>query len=135
MRVGQVRRELARALERIDGLRAFRHPPMRITPPTAVVGWPDPVSFDETFARGLDALVFPVLVVVGNLDAESSGDAVDAYLDGAGASSVKAAIDGGTYAACDSARVTEARVDPVTVAGIPYLAAVFDVAVYGNGGQ
>jgi hypothetical protein len=73
--------------------------------------------------------------VTGDVDARSARDILAAYLDGSGSSSVKAAIDGGTYAACDSARVTEARIEPVSIAGIPYLAAVVDVAVYGTGGQ
>lgn len=133
MRVGRVMDELGAALERIDGLRVYPYGAKRITPPAAVVGWPDPISYDGALARGMDSMTFPVLVATGDLDARASRDTLAAYLDGDGPSSVKAAIDGGSYTACDSARVTEARVEPVTIAGIPYLAAVVDVAVSGNG--
>lgn len=135
MRVADVMDELGDALATIDGLRVYPYGAKRITPPAAVVGWPDPISYDATIARGMDAMTFPVLVAVGDLDARSSRDTLSAYLDGAGASSVKAALESGTYAACDSVRVTEARIDPVTVAGTTYLAAVLDVQVYGTGGQ
>lgn len=133
MRVGAVMDELGVALSTIDGLRVFPYGAKRIVPPAAVVGWPDPIRFDETIARGLDYMTFPILIATGDLDARSARDVLAAYLDGAGASSVKAALEAGTYTACDSVRATEARIDPVTIAGIPYLAAVVDVAVYGTG--
>lgn len=133
MNVSDVRVELGTALESITGLRVFPYGAKRIVPPAAIVGWPDPISYDVQLARGADAMTFPVLLTVGDLDAEASALVVGAYLARDGASSVKSALEGGTYAACDSVRVTEARVEPVTFAGIPYLAAVVDVAVYGQG--
>jgi hypothetical protein len=133
MKISQVRAELADRLARIDGLRVFRYVPKTISPPAAVVGWPEPVDYDGTLGRGMDSLTVPVLVAVSDLHAESASDAVDAYLDGHGPRSVKAVLDGGDYGACDAVIVSEARVEPISVAGIPYLAAIFDVAVTGQG--
>jgi hypothetical protein len=126
--------ELGEALSGISGLRVFPYTADRVVPPAAIVGWPDEIRFDGTMLRGMDSMTFPVWVVVGTADARSARDTLAAYLDGAGASSVKAAIDGGTYTACHSARVSSARIEPISIAGINYLAAVLDVEVTGRGG-
>jgi len=127
--------EMGTALETIDGLRVFPYSADRITPPAAIVAWPDEIDYDQTMSRGSDSLVLPVWVVVGKVDARSARDALAAYLAGSGASSVKAALDGGTYTACDSVRVAKAHVEMVTIAAVDYLAGIFDVEVTGRGGS
>lgn len=136
MRLAGVMDEIGAALAVIDGLRVFPYSADRITPPAGIVGWPDSIDYDMTFGRGSDSMVLPVWVVVGKVDARSTRDTLAAYLDGSGPSSVKAAIDGGTYTACDSVTVTGAPhgVESVSIAGIDYLAAVFNVEVTGKGG-
>ena len=126
---------MGEALQTIEGLRVFPYTAEAITPPAAVVGWPDPIDYDQTLRRGMDVMTFPVWVAVGAVDARSSRDLLAAYLDGSGASSIKAALDGRRpkYTACDSVRVNSARIEPISIAGTPYLAAVFDVAVTGSG--
>lgn len=134
MLLSDVMDQLGAALGSIDELRVFPYWVEQVTPPAAIVGWPDPITYDASFRRGADSFTLPVWIVVGRVDARSARDTLAAYLDGAGASSVKAALDGGTYTACDSVRVATARVEPVTIAGIDYLAAVLDVEVFGTGG-
>lgn len=134
MNLASVMDELAEALSVIDGLRPFPYWASRVTPPAAIVGWPDPINYDSTMARGSDEFTLPVWIVVGQTDARSARDALAAYLDGSGTSSVKAALDGGTYTACDSVRVATARVESIAIAGIDYLAAVLDVEITGRGG-
>ena len=134
MRADRVMDELGAALERIDDLRVYPYVPDRVVPPAAVVGWPE-VTYDATMRRGSDTYALTVWVLVGKADARSARDALAPYLDGAGTSSVKAAIRAGTYAACDSVRVASARVEPISIADIPYLAAIFDVEVTGTGGN
>jgi hypothetical protein len=121
-------------LEEIGGLRVYPYSADRVTPPAAIVGWPEPITYDGTLARGLDSMTFPVWIVVGRVDARSARDTLAAYLDGSGTSSVKAALDGGTYTACDSVRVSTAHVESVSIAGTDYLAAILDVEVIGQGG-
>lgn len=133
MNVSDIYDELATALATISGLRVFPYWAERITPPAAVIGWPETIVFDKTFGRGSDALELPVYVLVGKVDARSSQTQLAAYLDGAGSASVKAALDGGTYTACDSVTVTQARVEVMTVAAVDYLAAIFTVSIYGTG--
>lgn len=54
MNLAAVMDELGAALGTIPGLRVFPYWADRITPPAAVVGWPDPLTYDATMRRGSD---------------------------------------------------------------------------------
>lgn len=134
MNIADVMDELGTALDAVDGLRVFPYSADRITPPAAIVGWPDPITYDTTMARGADTLAVPLFVLVGRLDARTSRDRLAVYLDGSGSSSIKATVEAGTYTAFDSVRVQEARVEAMTVAGVEYLGAIFQLDLIGTGG-
>lgn len=134
MHVAGVMDALAERLASIGDLRGrtFAYPPSALVPPAAVVGWPDEIDYDLAMVRGGWSATFPVLVVVGKSDVRSARNAIAAHLDGAGPKSVRAALDGGAHTAYDAALVTKAHVEPVSIAGIEYLAAILDVAVTGR---
>lgn len=134
MNLNDVRTELGTALATISGLNTFPFYVDRVTPPAAVVAWPDPYSYDSTFGRGSDTATFPVVVLVGKVDAESAAAELGAYCDGSGDRSVKAVIEAHTPTAYDSARVESVEFAVVTSAGVEYLSATFNVHVIGNGG-
>ena len=134
MNLGDVMDELGTALETIDGLRVFPYWADRVTPPAAIVAWPDPVTYDATMARGADQMTVPVIVLVGRFDARSTRDRLAIYLDGTGASSVKAVLEAAEYTACDSVRVASATVDSYSVAAVDYLGAEFSLDIFGTGG-
>lgn len=125
--------EIATALGTITGLRVFAFPPDNVAVPAAIVGYPETVTYDLTMQRGVDQIDIPVFVMVGRLTDRTAKDVVAAYLSGSGSSSVKAAIKAGTYSAGVSARVGTAEVDVVTMAGVDYLTAIFNVHIYGPG--
>lgn len=134
MNLVSVMEEMGTALQTIDGLRVFPYWIERVMPPCAIVGWPEPITFDMTMRRGGDSMTFKVFVIVGKVDARTSRTLLGKYLNGSDASSVKVALDGGTYTACDTVRVSQASVESLNIASIDYLAAVLDVEVTGNGG-
>ena len=131
MDVSRVMDAIAQNLDSIESLRVFAYPAPGVTPPAAMVGWPSAIDYDQALARGAWQATFPVLIAVGKGDVRSARDTIGAYLDGKGPDSVRAALDGPT-AAYDAARVTSARVEPITIAGIEYLAAVLDVEIVGG---
>lgn len=127
--VSSIMDTLGDALEEIEGLRVFPYYADRVHPPAVVVGWPDSYAYDSTMARGADTLVFPVTVVVGRADARSSRDQLSLYADGSGSTSVKQAIEElGPWV-----RVMSAEFGVVSIAGVEYLAATFDVEVVAYG--
>lgn len=133
MNISALMDELGTALEAIEGLRVYPYYIDRVAPPAAVVGWPEPITFDETFGRGSDRLTLPVYVVVGKVDARSARNELSGFLAASGPTSVKQAVDNGTYTQADSVTVREARVEVLTISAVDYLSGVFDVDIYGSG--
>ncbi|MCG3757373.1 hypothetical protein [Amycolatopsis sp. Poz14] len=134
MNLATVMDEMGQALAALDGLNVFPFSAKRITPPAAIVGWPDPLTYDAAMQRGKDRFTFPLYVVVGNVEALSARNRLAAYLDGADERSVKAVLERHEFTSCDSVRVTEATVDALTLAGVEYLGAIFQTDVIGPGG-
>jgi hypothetical protein len=125
--------QLTTQLDTIAGLRCFGYPPDSITPPAAIVTYPEELLFDATYDRGADTITLPVIVAVGKVHDRATRNLVDAYCAGSGASSIKAVIEAGTYTAFDTVRVTRAEFDIVTIGSGDYLAAVFDLDIIGDG--
>lgn len=133
MNIADVMDELGAALSTVDGLRVHPYTADSPSPPAVMVLWPDPLDYDATFARGMDRMTLPVLVLVGALDSRSTRNQLARYLDGSGAHSIKAAIESGTYTAFDTARVMNADISAWTVAATTYLGAKFSVDITGSG--
>lgn len=138
MNVKAVAEEMAGKLAGIDGLRAFGYPVARLPFPGAVVGLPDEVTFDQTYGRGVDVMTVPVWVMVARGDERAAAAELLPYLDGAGAKSVKAALDStasNTYTECDEVTVASAVTGAYTYNGVDAFGAEFTVQVEGRGGS
>ena len=133
MNLGDVMDAVATQLDTITGLRCFAYPPDSITPPAAIVSYPEEVLFDATYDRGADQLTLPVIVAVGKVHDRGTRDLVESYAGGSGASSIKAVLEAGTYTAFDTVRVARAEFDVVRIGGTDYLAALFDLDIMGDG--
>ena len=126
--------ELGIALGTVQGLRAFPYSAARVAPPAAVVLWPDEIAYDQSMARGSDRITLPVLVIVGRVDERSARDRLAGYLDGAGPTSVKAAVEAYEATSWDSAVVTTARAGEAPESGgTVHLGAVFQIDIFGSG--
>lgn len=136
MRVTDVAEELAARLRRIPDLTVFAHPVASVVPPAAIVVWPDQITYDATYQRGMDTLTFPVVLVVGQTsDGRAAMDALSRYWDGSGPWSVKAALETGgpVDGVLDDVQVGAARAGEVSIGGVSLLAAEFTTEVAGEG--
>jgi hypothetical protein len=133
MIVEDVMDEVADQLDTIAGLRVFAFPPDSLTPPAAIVSYPDEIVYDATYGRGMDRLTLPVVVVVGRLSDRATKGLLTDYTDGAGGGSIKAVVEAGTYTAFDTVRVTRAEFDAIRIGSTDYLAGMFDLDVAGQG--
>lgn len=113
--------------------RCFAYPPPTVSPPAAIVSYPDTYTFDETYGRGMDRLSLPVVVVVGRPTERTTRDRLAGYCDGSGVSSVKAVLESGTYTAFHMVRVESVDFDVVSIGGIDYMAAAFTLDIAGSG--
>lgn len=138
MDLAAVMDELGDRLATISGLRVHRWPPDNISPPAAIVSYPDSYEFDATFSRGTDRVEIPVVVVVGKVSERAARARLSGYIAGSGPRAVKQVLEraGGPpqpYTAIDSLRVTRVDFDVVTIAGTDYLAATFTVDIAAKG--
>lgn len=131
--LGLVMDAIGNRLKTIAGLRVFSTPPPTITPPAAIVSYPEVIEFDKTYGRGMDVMTLPVVLVVGRVSDRLARDQLGAYCDGSGSKSVKAVIESATYTAFDVVRVERVEFDPVTIGGVDYLAALFTLGIGGKG--
>lgn len=135
MNLATVMDQVAARLRTIATLagRTSEYPPDSVNPPAAIVSYPDEYMYDETFGRGMDRLMLPVVVVVGKVSDRSARNQLGAYVDGSGGSSVKQILESGSYTAFQTLRVADVNFDTVTIAGTNYIAALFILDITGKG--
>lgn len=130
--VTQLRTGLATRLGTISGLRAAAFMPDRISVPQAIVGEVE-IDFDKTFGNQVDEYTFKVRVYASRATDRAGQKALDGYIVAAGASSIKAAIEGDRTLGGVAETL---RVESVTGYGVYevgdalYLGAEFDVTVH-----
>ena len=130
--LSDIRSGIATNLGTISGLRTAAFVPDEPKPPIAIV-FPENISFDTAFGRGLDTYSFTVQVIVSKVSDRNAQSNLDSYCNPSGASSVKAAIEsdktlGGLV---QDLRVTEARdYRAATINENTYLTVTFAVTVY-----
>jgi hypothetical protein len=117
-------------LQTIAGLRVSTYPSERANPPQAIVSLPELVEYDAVMGRGADRVVIPVTVLVGKVSDRAARAQLARYVSGEGAESIKAAVDGELGGAAQTARVTGATINVITIEAIEYLGASFDVEIY-----
>lgn len=132
--LSELRTGIATNLATISGLRTAATIPDSPNPPVAIIS-PDGITYDDTFARGMQEYRFTISVLVGLVAERSSQNKIDGYCSSTGSSSIKLAVEsdktlGGK--AFDT-RVTEMRTySSVTVGDVKYLAAEFIVLCYAD---
>lgn len=133
MQLANVMQQVADRLATIAGLRAYGMPQKGVTPPAAIVSYPENVTFDATYGRGMDKITLPMVVLIGRPLDRTTRDLMAGYCDGSGAQSIKAVLESGAYTAFDALRVVDIDFDVVTEASIDYLAALFTLDIGGKG--
>ena len=133
MNVEDVANELVARLDTIAGLRCYKGAPDSVSVPAAVVFVPGRIEYSQAYSRGVDRLIWPMLVLAGKVADRTVMARLGAYLDGSGAKSVKAVLESGTYTAFDSIFVATADTDPETWGDTSYAGATFELHIIGRG--
>lgn len=127
-----VRDNLKTQLATISGMRCYDTIPDSINVPAAIVGMLD-FEFDMSMLRGADKATLDIIVVTGRMSERSAQNALDSYLSGSGATSVKTVVEANPTlsGACQTLRVTTATSGTLQVGGIDYLAYRFRTELIG----
>lgn len=126
--------DLAARLRSIPDLRVHDSPPGSVSPPAAVVGFPDAVTFDAGYHRGLDRLEIPIIVVVGKPSEAAARHNLNVYCASTGAKSIKQVLESASYDAFDTLRLAGFEFAVITIGTTDYLAAVGTAEITGTGG-
>lgn len=89
--LGAIRDAIKATLATIDGVRIYDTVPDQINLP-AVLILPIEADFNKAFGRGHDSYSFDLFVMTSRTVARTSQDALDAFLNGSGARSIRATI-------------------------------------------
>lgn len=127
-----VRAGLVTRVNTISGLTALAYIPELVVPPIVLIDQLE-LEFDASMGRGLDTAFVDVILIVQRMDAQSGQSALDGYLAGTGASSIKAAIEGDKTlgGACSTLQVLSASPGTYQSQGIDFLAYRYRVKIYG----
>jgi hypothetical protein len=132
--VRDVSEEIVLAIKSSIGqLNGFHYTVGKVPVPGFTVGPPELIDYDQTYGRGYDKITLPIIFLVGKNDSRSAASQLDAYLDGDGPRSVKAALEAHEFTTCDDVRVVKAVPATYTSGGVDLLGAEFTVDVYGTG--
>lgn len=134
MRLSDVMDDLAVRLRSIPAFREVAaYPKGSVTPPAAIVSYPEEYNPNLSYNRGAARVTMPVWVVVGKASERTARDLLSQFVDGEGAASVIAVLQADGYTAFDSLLVSNVEFAPFTISDIDYIAAVFDCDIIGSG--
>lgn len=134
MRLAEVMDDVAVRLRSIPVFREVAaYPKGSVTPPAAIVAYPDDYNPNLTYNRGAARISLPVWVVVGKISERTARDLLSQFVDGDGAASIVAVLQARGYTAFSSLTVTNVDFDTFTDGSTDYIAAVFDCDILGSG--
>lgn len=126
-----IREDMASRLKEIPGLFCYDRIPGRIEPPAAVVGMPDPLTYNLTYGPTAGTYLIPVRLYVARVDAEEAQSILDQYIAPTGSQSIKAALEATTVTGCwHSLTVVQVgEFGSYEIGGVPYLGCQFTTEV------
>lgn len=129
MDVAAIMDEVAGRLRTIPDLanRTFAYPPDKITPPSAIVVYPEDIDYRA--AGGKARFILPVVVLASRVNVRVARDKVLAFVNSSGPSSVIAVLESGAYATFDDFAVTKEEPDVITIAETDYLGGLFNLDI------
>ena len=107
-------------------------PPTRSPPPAGYVFGPTS-EYHQSYQNGLTRVRVSVTVAVAHQPLSVAWKALAGYISDTGDTSVKACLETGVYTAFDTIVVTRSVVGDVTIGGVTYKGAQFDLDITGRG--
>lgn len=115
-------------------LRVYPYGTLKVEPPAAVFVLPSSIDFHQSYGTGAEKIMDAgALLMVRDHARRASFKALADYCRPTGAGSVKAALEGYAYTACDVVTVTSVEFDIITMDGAAYLSALFHLDIFGTG--
>lgn len=135
MRLAAVMDEVAAVAATVPSLqgRTYGWPAEEVSPPAAMVTYPVEIDPLVAFQRGTDRWSGGLLVVVGRVWDRATRQQIDGYVSGDGAESIIAAFYNHDWQECAYCVPQRVTFDAIQLAGVEYMAALFELDIAGNG--
>ena len=131
--VAAVMTETGDLLKTISGLRVFDYEAPAVSGVTAIVGYPDEITYNQQYGPEGWRFDLPIVLVAPNPTERRTRDELSRYVATAGDASVKAAIESpADYTSMDYATVKSVTFDEVTINNVQYAGALFVVDIAGS---
>lgn len=133
MNLYNVMNEISTAVDTITGLRCKPWDQQTLTPPAALVTLPGSINYHATYGTGLQEIKdLAIVIMIGKASDRIALKRICEYAAAAGARSVKAAIEGGTYTSLSTITVTSCEFEKaMSLDDTEYLAAIFHTDITG----
>ena len=130
MRLSDVMDDVAIRLRSIQAFRSvFEYPAGSVTPPAAIVSYPESFNPHATYAHGAEEFTgLPVIVVAGRASERTARDVLSGFV-----SDVVTALEASGYTAFDVLTVTSVDFNGATIGETDYIAAIFNCDIVGSG--
>lgn len=127
----EIKNRLTSTLADLNG---FAYPPGTVTPPAAIVTYPDRIDYGTSYANGMSEIEsLPVVLVVGKVSDADTRDTVALYAAGSGPRSVRQILEAAPHTAFFTLKVVDCEFSVYTEAANTYLAATFHCDITGPG--
>lgn len=135
MRLAAVMDEISAVAAKVPSLagRTYAWPSEEVSPPAAMVTYPAEIDPLVAFQRGTDRWNGGLLVVVGRVWDRATRDRIAGYVSGDGPESIVAAFYGHDWRECAYCVPGRITFDAIQLAGIEYMAALFELDIAGPG--
>jgi hypothetical protein len=136
MKPGDVMAEAARAILQVEGVRqSWEYPPDDISvAPSGYVSYPEQGEYNQTYQRGQSGMTdLAIVLIAGPPGQRATHDTLMGWVADSGPQSIVEYLAAWPWESCDDLTVNTWEIIPETVAGVPYLAAMFKATVVGPG--
>jgi hypothetical protein len=134
MNLTDVMEEIADKLRMFTGLNVFDYPCDEVTPPAAILSYPESIDYDQTYDEGtVQFSGMTLYMVTDRADSKSARIQMSHWTNTSGPQSIKRFLDTENYTSCDAVHLGNATFDVMRVAGIDYLVGIFTFDVQGDG--
>lgn len=135
MNLDLVMDEIAAVAATVPSLRGrtYAWPAEEVSPPAAMVTYPSEIDPLVAFQRGTDRWSGGLVVVVGRVWDRATRNQIAGYVSGDGPESIIAALFAHDWQQCAYCVPQRITFDAIQVAGVEYMAALFELDIAGDG--
>jgi hypothetical protein len=127
MILSRVMDEIGDVADKVEGLHVYRWPSDEVTPPAALVGYPD-ITLDAAFQRGTDRWTGGLILAVDRLQDRSTRDKLSRLIE-----QIVPEFVAHDWQSCAYARLVNGQPDAFMIGAVEFAVYLFEIDIAGPG--